>query len=989
MESMKQVKNNNVDLIANNDLLDKNRALIEDLWESVLREECPKEQAERLIQLKELSYSNQVNENISKKFKNEIVDIVNSMDLAESIAAARAFSLYFQLVNILEQRVEEDRYIQSFTNKNVQRSHDNLDPFAPALARQNAPVTFKELFYRLRKLNVPPGKLEELLREMDIRLVFTAHPTEIVRHTIRHKQTRVANLLKKIQVENFLTIEEIDSLKIQLKEEVRLWWRTDELHQFKPSVLDEVDYSLHYFQQVLFNVMPQLRGRISSALNENYPDVQMPSESFCNFGSWVGSDRDGNPSVTPEITWRTACYQRQLMLERYINAISNLRDQLSVSMQWSQVSSSLLESLETDRVKFPEIYEARATRYRSEPYRLKLSYILEKLKLTQERNNLLAETGWKFTLEGESDTKYLDQLEKLHYKSVNEFTYDLELIKNSLNSTDLTCEAVNKLLTQVHIFGFSLASLDIRQESTRHSDAIQELTNYLELSLQYDQMSEEQKIKWLIDELNTKRPLIPSEANWTKNTEETFSVFKMVKRLQEEFGSRICHSYIISMSHSASDLLEVLLLAKEMGLIDQNTQKSKLLVVPLFETVEDLKRAPEVMGKLFKLDFYRSLLPKVGESFKPLQELMLGYSDSNKDSGFLSSNWEIHRAQIALQNLSSENKILLRLFHGRGGSVGRGGGPAYQAILAQPSGTLKGRIKITEQGEVLASKYSLPELALYNLETVTTAVIQNSLVNNRLDATPEWNDLMTRLAETSRSHYRKLVHENPHLLVFFQEVTPIEEISKLQISSRPARRKKGAKDLSSLRAIPWVFGWTQSRFLLPSWFGVGTALSVELKSDPQQIELLRVLHQRWPFFRMLVSKVEMTLSKVDLEVAKYYVDTLGSKKNRESFDVIFEVIAKEYNLTKALILEITGKKKLLESDRDLRSSVNLRNKTIIPLGFLQVSLLRRLRDQTRQPPISEFIIEKDESRRAYSRSELLRGALLTINGIAAGMRNTG
>ena len=275
---MKQVKNNNVDLISNNDPLNKNRELIEDLWESVLREECPNNQADRLIQLKELSYSNQVNDANPKTYKNEIVNIVNSMDLAESIAAARAFSLYFQLVNILEQRVEEDRYIQSFTNKNVQNSRDNLDPFAPALARQNAPVTFRELCYRLRKLNVPPGKLEELLQEMDIRLVFTAHPTEIVRHTIRHKQTRVANLLKKIQVENVLTIEEINYLKIQLKEEIRLWWRTDELHQFKPSVLDEVDYALHYFQQVLFNAMPQLRGRISEALTENYPDVLMTSE---------------------------------------------------------------------------------------------------------------------------------------------------------------------------------------------------------------------------------------------------------------------------------------------------------------------------------------------------------------------------------------------------------------------------------------------------------------------------------------------------------------------------------------------------------------------------------------------------------------------------------------------------------------------------------------------------------------------------------------
>ncbi len=989
MESLKKPTNKNIDIVKGVDPSNANSLLIEELWESVLRAECPGEHANRLIKLKHLSYIDNSNVNNNKTLKNEIAKIVNSMDLAESISAARAFSLYFQLVNILEQRVEEDRYIQSFTNQNTEYLEDNLDPFAPPLARQNAPVTFKELFNRLRRLNVPPGRLEDLLQEMDIRLVFTAHPTEIVRHTIRHKQRRVANLLQQIQSDQYLTKEEINSLKLQLKEEIRLWWRTDELHQFKPSVLDEVDYALHYFQQILFNAMPQLRRRISSALIENYPDVQFPAQSFCTFGSWVGSDRDGNPSVTPEITWRTACYQRQLMLERYITAISNLRDQLSVSMQWSQVSPSLLESLETDRVKFPEIYEARATRYRSEPYRLKLSYMLEKLRLTQERNNLLAQTGWKVSLESESASKHDDFNDEPFYRSVDEFTNDLELIKNSLITTDLSCEPLNILLTQVHIFGFSLASLDIRQESTRHSDALEELTNYLSLPTSYENMSEEEKTIWLINELKTKRPLIPNNESWSQSTEETFAVFKMVKRLQEEFGSRICHSYVISMSHSVSDLLEVLLLAKEMGLIDEGSNNSNLLVVPLFETVEDLKRAPKVMDQLFNLEFYRSYLPKVGDNCKPLQELMLGYSDSNKDSGFLSSNWEIHRAQIALQNLSSNNGILLRLFHGRGGSVGRGGGPAYQAILAQPSGTLLGRIKITEQGEVLASKYSLPELALYNLETVTTAVIQNSLVNNTLDATPEWNQLMSRLADSSRTHYRALVHENPALLTFFQEVTPIEEISKLQISSRPARRKKGKKDLSSLRAIPWVFGWTQSRFLLPSWFGVGTALSKELSLEPKQIELLRMLHQRWPFFRMLISKVEMTLSKVDLEVAKYYVDTLGSAENCESFNSIFETISNEYALTKNLILKITGKNFLLETDKDLRASVELRNKTIIPLGFLQVSLLKRLRDQKRQPPIREFLHERTDSTRTYSRSELLRGALLTINGIAAGMRNTG
>ena len=971
-------------------LLKQRLEVVEDLWQTVLRSECPTAQTERLLRLKELSQPIVFEEEQPVNFSHEIAQIISDMDLAEAISAARAFSLYFQLVNILEQRIEEDSYLETMSKNKQTSNPSDLDPFAPPLASQTAPVTFSELFQRLRRLNVPPGKLEELLRELDVRLVFTAHPTEIVRHTVRHKQTRVATLLQQYQSEGIISSPEKANLRLQLEEEIRLWWRTDELHQFKPSVLDEVDYALHYFQQVLFDAMPQLRRRLISALSNSYSDVEVPQEAFCTFGSWVGSDRDGNPSVTPEITWRTACYQRQLMLERYISSVQDLRDQLSISMQWSQVSPPLLESLEIDRVRFPEIYEERAARYRLEPYRLKLSYTLERLNLTHQRNKKLAEGGWKIPSDQSiRSTRPYNSSESFHYESFDEFRSDLELIRNSLVSSSLSCEQLDTLLTQVHIFGFSLASLDIRQESSRHSDAIDELTTYLNLPTPYSKMGEEERMKWLIDELHTRRPLIPSSVAWSESTEETFSVFRMLYRLQQEFGSRICRSYVISMSHTASDLLEVLLLAKETGLVELSKGDVQLLVVPLFETVEDLQRAPAVMESLLKLETYRNFLPFVGEKNQPLQELMLGYSDSNKDSGFLSSNWEIHKAQIALQDLASRQGIALRLFHGRGGSVGRGGGPAYQAILAQPSGTLQGRIKITEQGEVLASKYSLPELALYNLETVTTAVLQNSLVTNDLDATPEWNDLMTRLAGCSREHYRALVHENPDLVEFFQEVTPIEEISKLQISSRPARRKTGAKDLSSLRAIPWVFGWTQSRFLLPSWFGVGTALSKELEEDPESIVLLKVLHQRWPFFRMLISKVEMTLSKVDLEVANHYVVSLGSNKNRDAFKNIFEIISSEYYLTKRLVLEITGRTRLLSEDPALQLSVDLRNKTIVPLGFLQVALLSRLRDQNRQPPMRESISSEQQTTRTYSRSELLRGALLTINGIAAGMRNTG
>jgi phosphoenolpyruvate carboxylase len=961
-------------------LLGERLELVEELWETVLRSECPPGQAERLLRLKQLSDPNEAD------VSGTIVQLIREMDLAEAIAAARAFSLYF---NILEQHIEEDSYLDSLKNQ----ENGPSDPFLPALANQSDPATFRQLFARLRSLNVPPAQLEKLLRNLDLRLVFTAHPTEIVRHTVRHKQRRVASLIQKLEQGSGLNGLERQGLRLQLEEEIRLWWRTDELHQFKPTVLDEVDYALHYFQQVLFDAMPQLRDRIRAALKLSYPDVEPPRDSFCTFGSWVGSDRDGNPSVTPDITWRTACYQRQLMLERYLRAVTELRDQLSISMQWSQVSPALLESLEMDRLRFPEIYEARAARYRLEPYRLKLSYTLERLRLTHQRNQQLADAGWESPCDGSAPPPPMGgsmapaPTQELHYSTVDEFRYDLELIQDSLERTSLSCESLQHLISQAQIFAFCLASLDIRQESTRHSDALDELSRYLQLAVPYGEMDEAQRVEWLLSEIQTRRPLLPPTAKWSVATAETFAVFRMLQRLQQEFGSRICRTYVISMNHTVSDLLEVLLLAKEAGLVDPLAQRAGLLIVPLFETVEDLQGAPAVMGTLFRHPFYRALLGSDGG--QPLQEVMLGYSDSNKDSGFLSSNWEIHKAQIALQRLAIEHGVALRIFHGRGGSVGRGGGPAYQAILAQPSGTLSGRIKITEQGEVLASKYSLPELALYNLETVTTAVLQNSLVSTPVDATTSWNELMGRLAARSRDHYRALVHDNPDLVAFFQQVTPIEEISKLQISSRPARRKSGAKDLSSLRAIPWVFGWTQSRFLLPSWFGVGAALQEELDQDPGQLELLRLLYQRWPFFRMLISKVEMTLSKVDLDLAHHYVQTLGRSENREAFEAIFQEIAAEFGLTRDLVLTITGHSRLLDGDPALQLSVDLRNRTIIPLGFLQVALLRRLRDQNRQPPMSEASAPSYDDGRTYSRSELLRGALLTINGIAAGMRNTG
>ncbi|MBD2461884.1 phosphoenolpyruvate carboxylase [Oscillatoria sp. FACHB-1407] len=998
----------NLELSSPSDLFLRHRLkIVEDLWESVLEQECGQQLVTLLQQLRGISSpEGQAPEAVEP----EALKVIEKLDLNDAIRAARAFALYFQLINIVEQHYEQrgqqQQYLSYDSSTENQSSFPDPHPFyneeaqsglhADLLERswqeqgtRRESGTFQALFPKLFNLNVPPRQIQNLLDNLDIRLVFTAHPTEIVRHTIRDKQRRIAKILRRLdQVEEGMqdlglsSSWEAEALRDQLTEEIRLWWRTDELHQFKPTVLDEVDYTLHYFQEVLFEAIPQLYHRLRHALHATFPRLQPPRYNFCKFGSWVGSDRDGNPSVTPQITWKTACYQRNLVLEKYIQSVKHLISLLSLSLHWSDVLPDLLESLEQDQIQMPEVYEQLAIRYRQEPYRLKLAYIQKRLENTRDRSLHLYNGDY-----------FQDEIPEVNpaaiYRSGAEFLAELQLIQRNLNETGLTCRDLENLLCQVEIYGFNLAHLDIRQESGRHSDTIHEITEYLQiLPTPYNEMTEEQRSLFLATELQTRRPLIPTELPFSEKTCETIQTFRMVRKLHREFGPEICQTYIISMSHHVSDLLEVLLLAKEAGLYDPATGTGSLHVVPLFETVEDLLRAPAVMEHLFTLPLYRAYLSGGYESDRTddpspaLQEVMLGYSDSNKDSGFLSSNWEIHKAQQALQRVAEQHNVALRIFHGRGGSVGRGGGPAYEAILAQPGRSIDGRIKITEQGEVLASKYNLPELALYNLETITSAVMQASLLRNGFDDIQPWHEIMEELAARSRSHYRALIYEQPDFVEFFHQVTPIEEISQLQISSRPARRG-GKKDLASLRAIPWVFSWTQTRFLLPSWYGVGTAIQSFLEEEPEEnLKLLRYFYYKWPFFKMAISKCEMTLSKVDLQIAGHYVRELTQPEDADRFERLFEQIANEFYLTRDLVLTITGHKRLLDGDPELQRSVQLRNGTIVPLGFLQVSLLKRLR-QHKSHAASGVI------RSRYSRGELLRGALLTINGIAAGMRNTG
>jgi phosphoenolpyruvate carboxylase len=1000
--------------------------IVEELWESVLRQECGQKMVDLLRQLRDLSSpeGQATNDQASSVFK-----LIEQLNINEAIRAARAFALYFQLINIIEQDYEQRQQVGRYevdTQPGTQQTLLHLDKAqtnmisSPNSSAEEKPMynsvgaqlltkswqadcnekrkgTFAALFPLLYQLNVPPQQIQRLIAQLDVQLVFTAHPTEIVRHTIRDKQRRVVKLLQKLDTVEKRTGNGSDSweateIRQQLLEEIRLWWRTDELHQFKPSVLDEVDYALHYFQEVLFDTIPRLYNNFKYALAKTFPWLEPPKKNFCKFGSWVGADRDGNPSVTPEITWQTACYQRNIILGKYIQSVKQLINLLSVSLHWSDVLPDLLESLELEQSQLSEVYEELALRYRQEPYRLKLSYVLKRLENTRDRNLAL------------SKREIIKNDNLPIYRCGEEFLAELRLIERNLTETGLTCRELENLICLVEVFGFNLTCLDIRQESSRHSDALNEILAYLGILEQpYNELSEEQKVAWLVSELQTRRPLIPAELPFSEKTNDVVETLRIIRSLQQEFGYNICKTYIISMCRHVSDVLEVLLLAKEAGLYDPGTAIGTIQVVPLFETVEDLQRSRSVMQQLFELPLYRALLAggyaAISQSQKAdsnqdrtfpsspltpnLQEVMLGYSDSNKDSGFLSSNWEIHKAQKSLQQIAENYGINLRIFHGRGGSVGRGGGPAYEAILAQPGHSINGRIKITEQGEVLASKYSLQDLALYNLETITTAVIQASLLRTGFDDIQPWNEIMEELAARSRSHYRALIYEQPDFIDFFHQVTPIEEISLLQISSRPARRPSGKKDLSSLRAIPWVFSWTQTRFLLPSWYGVGTAVQEFLNEEPEEhLKLLRYFYIKWPFFKMVISKVEMTLAKVDLQMARCYVDELSHYEDKPRFEKVFDQIASEYYLTRDLVLKITGHQRLLDGDPVLQRSVQLRNGTIVPLGFIQISLLKRLR-QSKNISTSGVIHSR------YSKGELLRGALLTINGIAAGMRNTG
>jgi phosphoenolpyruvate carboxylase len=916
--------------------------------------------------------------------ENGLKRLLRGLSLDETIGVIRAFSVYFQLVNIAEQyhRIRRKHFYELHTPDEPQRG------------------SISETLRRLRQESYDAKELQRVIDRLEIAPVMTAHPTEAARRTLLEKHRRIADLLAAFDAEN-LAPRRREELQAQLAAEVESVWQTDDLRHTQPTVLDEVNNGLYYFDATLFDALPELLEELERQLGESFPGVKLRDGAApLRFGSWIGGDRDGNPFVTPEITWETVRLQQRLILRKYRDAVFDLGRRLSESSRFAPPTPELCQSLAEDARRLPAVAEEAARRNAEEPYRQKLQFIYARIENTQRRNEALkfalslAEPGALISIRPglpivAALTRSASDIANV-YRSGNELWEDLRLVRDSLRAGKAVYAAhsVDGVMRQVAAFDLHLATLDLRQHSQRHTSALAEITRALGIR-DYSQMNEDERLDWLTRELTTVRPLVATDARYSPETTETLNVFRVARRVLDEISPNAIKTYIVSMTREVSDLLAVLVLAKEAGLVDcgleiadcglnRNSEirspKSaiRIGVAPLFETIEDLRRAPEIMRRLFEHPVYRQQLEARGS----LQEVMIGYSDSSKDGGILTSSWELYKAQERLWEVARAHGIELRLFHGRGGTVARGGGPSHEAILAQPPQTVACRIKITEQGEVISSKYGLPEIALRSLELTTSAVIAASLPhtvqNPRVLA--RWEEAMEQISTAAFTVYRRIVRETPGFHDYFIQATPVEELQHLRIGSRPAKRKKGSQSLDDLRAIPWVFGWTQSRHILPGWLAVGTALeNFVAQNQRENLQLLRQMYCEWPFFRSTISNIEMTLAKSDFQIARQYASlTLNGQEGRR----IFSLLEDEHKRACRIVLQITGERHLLDQSPVLQRSIAVRNPYVDPMSYLQVELLARRREQERG------VNQAD-------REKLLYATLLTLNGIAAGMRNTG
>jgi phosphoenolpyruvate carboxylase len=858
-------------------------------------------------------------------------DLFTHLPPDDLLVVVTAFSRWFHLINLAEDQAQA----RSLTAAR-QAAHD---------AGQPLPDSFLAAAHHLAARGVTPATLPQTLAPLAIRLVLTAHPTEAKRRTVLTKLTRVASALRGLD-QGHLSPGERADLMGYLREEVASLWLTDDTRLHPPTVLDEVRNGLYWLDAVLFDLTPRLHRALCDALAATFPSAPRPSTRSLRFGSWIGGDRDGNPNVTAVTTEQTLREHQKTALRLLRRSIDALHGHLSISERRG-ASPALLARKAQLEADLPPDAAAVASRYPSQPHRQLFALIYQALIATERRTS----QPWHTRQTPAPGT----------YPDAATFTADIALLRDSLRAAgadSLADGRLRDLQVQAEVFGFHLLTLDLRQHARRHAVALTALFARYGVTPNYAALPEPDKVALLTAELSRGRPLAPAVLDLDPDTNETLEVFRVVRRAYAHIGRDAIDTYIISMTEHPSDVLAVLCLAQDAGCADG------LDIVPLFETVDDLRRASDTMEALLSLPTYRAHITRRGDH----QQVMIGYSDSNKDGGYLSATWNLQVAQRALAAVMERHGVCLTLFHGRGGSIGRGGGPANAVIRAQPPESVRGRLKLTEQGEVIAARYRDPTLAFRHLEQLTHAVLLTARPDRHPHITPRLEAVMSELSTLAEAAYRSLVHETPALAEFLHQATPLSAIGQLNIGSRPARRASG-RGINDLRAIPWVFAWTQCRVHLPAWYGIGCALHTWAGDDDARWAELRALTDDSPLLQVTFDNVEMALSKADLKVAADYAQ-LAEPAVR---DAVFPKIIAEYDRTVSALLRVRGHGALLERDPTLRAVLRLRDPYLDPLHAAQVALLSRLRQ------------DPDPSTEAVLREALL----VATNGIAAGQRNTG
>ncbi|MCF7978061.1 MAG: phosphoenolpyruvate carboxylase [Chromatiaceae bacterium] len=869
---------------------------------------------------------------------------INGLDSQTLAEVIRAYTIYFSLAHLVED-------VHAYLNRR------SLVSAGGRLWRGSFDHTLRQFHAD----GVDAAGLQRLLNELAYLPVFTAHPTEAKRRTTLETHRRIFLAALDLHRHKLNEEEQQDRLG-QILSEIQVLWKTDEVRVHKPQVTDEVRQGLYFFRESLFETVPQVYRNLERAVRRLYGSnsgVLVPS--FIGFGSWIGGDRDGNPYVKPETTELAVRMHCELVLEHYIARVRRLTRILSHSSLLVQPSTPFLDALDDDEDYWLHTMRQTHRRYFHEPYRRKLFIVRHRLETTLARV--------RARIEDDQSPEILPE----GYAHEGELLDDLYLIRDSLIShgdANAADSELKDLLRLVETFGFHLVHLDVRQESTRHTEAVIELFARQPGAPLYQAFSEEQKLLALAEAIGHPHPFHIDKGTLTPETRETLEVFESMARMRAEISEQVFGAYVISMTHSASHVMEVMLLARLAGLAGQTPDGwfCHLRISPLFETIEDLAHIDSVMSALFDNPTYAALLKASGN----LQEVMLGYSDSCKDGGILASAWNLYEAQEKIIALAEGRGVKCRLFHGRGGTIGRGGGPTHEAILSQPEDTVHGQIKFTEQGEVLSYRYANPETALYELTMGISGLMKASrcVIEPPIKPRKDYLGIMEELARLGEAHYRGLICDTPGLLDYFYEATPVDAIALLNIGSRPSHRKKADRSLSSIRAIPWVFGWAQARHTLPAWLGIGSAIEQWRQGDLERLAKLQRMYQEWPFFRAILSNTQMSLFKAEMQIAHEYAQLMPDQVRAEA---IYRAIADEYQRTLTQVLNVAGLHAVMEETPELQLSLARRNSYLDPLNHIQITLLERYRNEPNEE----------------ARKEWLDPLLRSINAIAAGMRNTG